>query len=111
MTMTVAITSPASHLDFHALPSNIKREVLEHLAYERRAYAHQQCRFFENHGFESASAYRLHLIANYKTDSDLLESTIQGTVVEHYKEHGKTEPWMVPVLNKYPQLLADSLHG
>lgn len=109
MTMTIDITAPASYLDFHALPSKIKAMVREDLSYQKMAYVKQQSRFFKENGFESASAYRLELLSNYISDNDMVESAIQATVVEQYQEHGKIEPWMVPVLNKYPQLLADSL--
>lgn len=107
--MTVAVTSPAAYLDFHALPSKIKAIVRDDLSYQKMAHVNQQSRFFKENGFESASAYRLELFSSYTMDLDMRESAIQAAVVEQYKEHGKTEPWMVPVLNKYPQLLADSL--
>lgn len=109
VTTTTDISASDSYLDFHALPSKIKAMVREDLSYQKMAYVKQQSRFFEENGFESESAYRLELFSNYILDKDMVESAIQATVVEQYQEHGKTEPWMVPVLNKYPQLLADSL--
>lgn len=109
MTTTTDISASDSYLDFHVLPSKIKAMVRGDLSYQKMAYVKQQSRFFEENGFESASAYRLELFSNYILDNDMVESAIQATVVEQYQEHGKIEPWMAPVLNKYPQLLADSL--
>lgn len=96
--------------DINTLPAYIQKEVNEHMEWVRQSHAEHQSRYFANHGFASSSEYREHLLSEFKHDVDAVKSAIQGVLIERYKRHGRRiEQWMKPIINEYPQMLADSV--